>query len=67
MTMSQSTLAAPQPAATTRKLSLLDRYLTLERYDDFFIEGRPYLDRIVIQFVRDRSNMALQAAVMSHG
>ncbi len=36
-----------------------DRYLTLKRYDDFFIEGRPYLDRIVIQFVRDRSNMAL--------
>jgi ACR3 family arsenite transporter len=29
MTMSQSTLAAPQPAATTRKLSLLDRYLTV--------------------------------------
>ena len=27
--MSQSTLAAPQPAATTRKLSLLDRYLTV--------------------------------------
>ncbi|UTS82634.1 ABC transporter substrate-binding protein [Phaeobacter piscinae] len=36
-----------------------DQRIVLDRYEDFFIEGRPYLDRIVIQTVRDRSNMSL--------
>lgn len=36
-----------------------DQRIVLERNDDFFLEGRPYLDRIVIQTVRDRSNMSL--------
>ena len=31
------------------------RHLILERNDDFFIEGRPYLDRIVFRIVRDPS------------
>ncbi len=31
------------------------RHLVLERNDDFFIEGRPYLDRIVFRVVRDPS------------
>ncbi len=29
--------------------------ITLVRNDDFFIEGRPYLDRIIIRIVRDAS------------
>lgn len=33
--------------------------ITLERFDDFFIEGRPYLDRIVIRIVRDPSTLVL--------
>ena len=36
-----------------------DQRIVLDRYEDFFLEGRPYLDRIVIQTVRDRSNMSL--------
>jgi peptide/nickel transport system substrate-binding protein len=35
------------------------RQITLERYEDFFIEGRPYLDRIVIRIVSDPSSMVL--------
>ncbi|MDN2565585.1 ABC transporter substrate-binding protein [Aquibium sp. A9E412] len=35
------------------------RQITLERYDDFFIDGRPYLDRIVIRIVPDPSAMVL--------
>jgi peptide/nickel transport system substrate-binding protein len=33
--------------------------ITLERFDDFFIEGRPYLDRMVIRIVRDPSTLVL--------
>ncbi|MGY6536989.1 MAG: ABC transporter substrate-binding protein [Pararhodobacter sp.] len=33
--------------------------ITLERFDDFFIDGRPYLDRIIIRIVRDPSTMVL--------
>ncbi len=33
--------------------------ITLERFDDFFIEGRPYLDRVVIRIVRDPSTLVL--------
>ncbi len=29
------------------------RYLTLERYDKFFIPGKPYLDRIIVEFIND--------------
>ncbi len=36
-----------------------DQRIVLERNDDFFLEGRPYLDRIIVQTVRDRSNMSL--------
>ena len=31
----------------------------LERFDDFFLDGRPYLDRIVIQVVADVSNRVI--------
>ena len=31
------------------------RHLILERNDDFFIEGRPYLDRIVFRIVKEPS------------
>ena len=31
--------------------------ITLERFDDFFIEGRPYLDRIIIRVVPDPSTI----------
>ena len=31
------------------------RHLILERNDDFFLDGRPYLDRIVFRIVRDPS------------
>ncbi|MCW1931587.1 ABC transporter substrate-binding protein [Pararhodobacter zhoushanensis] len=33
--------------------------ITLQRFDDFFIEGRPYLDEIVIRIVRDASSVTL--------
>lgn len=33
--------------------------ITLERFDDFFLEGRPYLDGIVIRIVRDASSVTL--------
>lgn len=33
--------------------------IELERFDDFFIEGRPYLDRMVIRIVRDPSTLVL--------
>lgn len=33
--------------------------ITLERYDDFFIEGRPYLDRIIIRTVRDSNALLI--------
>lgn len=36
-----------------------DRHIILEKNPDFFIEGRPHLDRLVFQIVRDRSNMLL--------
>jgi peptide/nickel transport system substrate-binding protein len=29
------------------------RYLILERYDKFFIAGKPYLDRIIFEFISD--------------
>ncbi len=38
---------------------LADRHIILEKNPDFFIEGRPLLDRLVFQIVRDRSNMLL--------
>ncbi len=32
-----------------------DQHVILERYDDFFIEGRPYLDKIVMRVMKDTS------------
>jgi peptide/nickel transport system substrate-binding protein len=32
-----------------------DQHVILERFDDFFIEGRPYLDRIVFRIIKDAS------------
>ncbi len=29
------------------------RYLILERYDKFFMPGKPYLDRIILEFISD--------------
>jgi len=33
--------------------------ITLERFDDFFIEGRPYLDRVIYRIVRDAASVTL--------
>jgi peptide/nickel transport system substrate-binding protein len=30
-----------------------DQHIILERFDDFFIEGRPYLDKIVMRIIKD--------------
>ena len=30
-----------------------DQHVILERYDDFFMEGRPYLDKIVMRIIKD--------------
>lgn len=35
------------------------RQITLERYEDFFIDERPYLDRIIIRIVSDPSSAVL--------
>jgi peptide/nickel transport system substrate-binding protein len=32
-----------------------DQHIILERNDDFFIDGRPYLDKIVMRIIKDRS------------
>ena len=32
-----------------------DQHLVLERYDDFFIKERPYLDKIVMRIIKDGS------------
>ena len=32
-----------------------DQHIILERYDDFFMEGRPYLDKIVMRIIKDGS------------
>ena len=32
-----------------------DQHIILERHDDFFIDGRPYLDRIVMRIIKDGS------------
>jgi len=32
-----------------------DQNIVLERYDDFFMEGRPYLDRVVYRIIKDPS------------
>lgn len=36
-----------------------DQHIILERYDDFFIDGRPYLDRIVMRIIKDGSARAI--------
>jgi len=32
-----------------------DQHIILERNDDFFMEGRPYLDKIVMRIIKDQS------------
>lgn len=32
-----------------------DEHVILERFDEFFIEGRPYLDKIVMRIIKDQS------------
>lgn len=32
-----------------------DEHVILERFDNFFIEGRPYLDRIVMRIIKDQA------------
>ena len=34
-------------------------HVIVERYDDFFLEGRPYLDRIVMRIITDPSARAI--------
>lgn len=36
-----------------------DQHVIVERYDDFFIEGRPYLDKIVYRVIKDASSRAI--------
>lgn len=36
-----------------------DQHIILERNEDFFIEGRPYLDRIVMRIIKDGSSRAI--------
>ena len=36
-----------------------DEHVILERYEDFFIEGRPYLDRLVMRIIKDPSARAI--------
>ncbi|MEM7198170.1 MAG: ABC transporter substrate-binding protein, partial [Pseudomonadota bacterium] len=36
-----------------------DEYIALERFDDFFIEGRPYLDKLVLRIIKDDSARAI--------
>ena len=34
-------------------------FVILERFDDYFIDGRPYLDRVILDTTSDTSNMIL--------
>jgi peptide/nickel transport system substrate-binding protein len=36
-------------------------HIVLERFDDFFIEGRPHLDRIVIRIIPDPNSLVIAA------
>ena len=36
-----------------------DESIILERFDDFFMEGRPYLDRIAMRIIKDASARAI--------
>ncbi|MFK8080791.1 MAG: ABC transporter substrate-binding protein [Granulosicoccus sp.] len=36
-----------------------DQHIILERFDDFFMEGRPYLDRLVMRIIKDPSARAI--------
>jgi len=36
-----------------------DQHVILERNDDFFMDGRPYLDRIVFRIIKDASSRAI--------
>jgi len=36
-----------------------DEHIILERFDDFFIDGRPYLDKIVMRIIPDPSARAI--------
>ena len=39
-----------------------DQHIILERFDDFFIEGRPYLDKIVMRIIKDSAARAIALA-----
>ncbi len=36
-----------------------DEHVILERFDDFFMEGRPYLDKLVMRIIKDPSARAI--------
>jgi peptide/nickel transport system substrate-binding protein len=36
-----------------------DQHVILERNDDFFMEGRPYLDRLIFRIIKDSSSRAI--------
>ncbi|EPX79390.1 ABC transporter substrate-binding protein [Litoreibacter arenae] len=36
-----------------------DQHVIVERYDDFFMDGRPYLDKIVYRIIKDASSRAI--------
>lgn len=36
-----------------------DEHIILERFDDFFMEGRPYLDKLVMRIIKDPSARAI--------
>ena len=43
---------------------LTQEYVILDRNDDFFIKGRPKLDRLIVRFIKDVNNRAM---VMQRG
>ncbi len=34
-------------------------YIILERYDNFFLKGRPYLDKVIIKIIQDQANRVM--------
>lgn len=34
-------------------------YIILERYENFFIEGRPYIDKVIIKIIKDQVNRVM--------
>lgn len=37
----------------------MERYIILDRFDDYFIDGRPYLDRVILQIISEPTAMRI--------